>query len=325
MIISNFTYDAASNRLLSTSVGSSSETYAYDVNGNMTALPPLSNMAWNFLDQLQNTSQQVVNTGTPETTYYIYNVTGQRTRKVTERSAAAGQTPARLRERIYFGDGEIYRTYAGDGTTLSLERETLNLNGEAGRVALVENRTIGNDNSVAQQTRFRSSNLISSAVLELGADGGVVSYEEYTPYGSTSYQAVASTLDAPKRYRYSSKERDEESGLYYYGKRYYASWLARWISPDPGGLVDGTNQYLFTKSNPVGSVDNDGQQTSSPADVKTEPQTQPQPAMSPEVEAAWKEAEKADYSDESVAKLVDATVKDRQARGQDLFTSDTAL
>jgi RHS repeat-associated protein len=42
-----------------------------------------------------------------------------------------------------------------------------------------------------------------------------------------------------KRYRYTDKERDDSSGLCYYGARYLAPWLARWISPDSAGAVDG--------------------------------------------------------------------------------------
>jgi RHS repeat-associated protein len=38
-----------------------------------------------------------------------------------------------------------------------------------------------------------------------------------------------------KRYRYTNKERDDSSGLCYYGARYLAPWLARWISPDSAG------------------------------------------------------------------------------------------
>jgi hypothetical protein len=39
-----------------------------------------------------------------------------------------------------------------------------------------------------------------------------------------------------KRYRYTGKERDDSSGLCYYGARYLAPWLARWISPDSTGV-----------------------------------------------------------------------------------------
>jgi hypothetical protein len=48
------------------------------------------------------------------------------------------------------------------------------------------------------------------------AAGDVISYEEFHPWGTTAYHAGTSQLDAnPKRYRYSGKERDAESGLYY--------------------------------------------------------------------------------------------------------------
>ena len=72
-------------------------------------------------------------------------------------------------------------------------------------------------------------------VLELDDKAKIISYEEYTPYGSTSYQAVRSQTETPKRYRYTGKERDEESGLYYHGARYYAPWFGRWMSVSPTG------------------------------------------------------------------------------------------
>lgn len=43
----------------------------------------------------------------------------------------------------------------------------------------------------------------------------------------------ASIHAVAKRYRYTGKERDEESGLYYHGARYYIPWLARWVSTEP--------------------------------------------------------------------------------------------
>lgn len=60
------------------------------------------------------------------------------------------------------------------------------------------------------------------------------SYEEYHPYGTTAFQAKSATINAvAKRYRYTGKERDEESGLYYHGARYYIPWLAKWTAIDP--------------------------------------------------------------------------------------------
>jgi YD repeat-containing protein len=74
-----------SNRLSRTTVGATPETYTHDAHGNMTRMPHLPLMRWDFKDQLQATAQQVVNNGgTPETTYYVYDSAGQRVRKLTE-------------------------------------------------------------------------------------------------------------------------------------------------------------------------------------------------------------------------------------------------
>ena len=94
--------------------------------------------------------------------------------------------------------------------------------------------------------------------------GQIISYEEYYPYGSTSYQAGRSAAEVSlKRYRYTGKERDEESGLYYHGARYYAPWLGRWVSIDPA-LVSGRaghkidQSYQYVENRPLVALDPDG-------------------------------------------------------------------
>jgi RHS repeat-associated protein len=256
-----------SNRLSRTAVGATTENYHYDgsagLHGDITAMPHLPLMQWDFKDQLQATTRQVVNVGgTPETTYYVYDATGQRVRNVTERRAAAGQIPTRKAERIYLGAFEIHREYNGDGMVI-LERETLHLMDDKQRIALVETRTLdtaGNDPAPPQLIRYQFGNHLGSASLELDDEAQFISYEEYTPYGSTSYQAVRSQIETPKRYRYTGQERDQESGLYYHTARYYASWLGRWTSCDPAGLIDGMNVYLYTTANPLRLNDRTGRQ-----------------------------------------------------------------
>jgi insecticidal toxin complex protein TccC len=51
----------------------------------------------------------------------------------------------------------------------------------------------------------------------------------------------------------------DDSGLYYYGARYYAPWLQRWVSADPAGDVDGLNLYGFVGGNPMRYVDTNGE------------------------------------------------------------------
>ncbi|WP_414879670.1 RHS repeat-associated core domain-containing protein, partial [Pseudomonas sp. IT-P100] len=54
--------------------------------------------------------------------------------------------------------------------------------------------------------------------------------------------------------------------LYYYGYRYYAPWLQRWICPDPAGDMDGLNRYAMVRNNPVNFYDWQGT-LSIPADI----------------------------------------------------------
>src|SRR4030095_2730391 len=142
----------------------------HDAHGNMT-LSHLRLMRWNYLDQLEAISRQVVNNRlTPGTTYYVYDASGRRVRKVTESQVVTGQTPARRNERIYLGGFELYREYDGDGGT-TLERHTLHVMDGRQRVALVETRVQGDDGSLAQLIRYQLANHIGSASLELDNEG----------------------------------------------------------------------------------------------------------------------------------------------------------
>ncbi|PVH68194.1 hypothetical protein DL98DRAFT_542593 [Cadophora sp. DSE1049] len=100
-------------------------------------------------------SKQIVNDGTPETTYYVYDTSGQRVRKVTERQAGAGQNPTRIKERIYFGIFEIYREYDTTGITVTLKRETLHVINGKQRIALVKTRTV-RDNVTPRRTQLKN-------------------------------------------------------------------------------------------------------------------------------------------------------------------------
>jgi RHS repeat-associated protein len=281
--------------------------YTYDAHGNMTAMPHLKVMEWDFKDQLRTTQQQVVNNGTGEKTYYVYDAGGQRVRKVTETQNGAPKD-----ERIYLGGFEVYRKYNGNGQEIVLERETLHIMDDKQRIALVETRTrlVGNDPAPQQLVRFQLGNHLRSAALELDDQAQVISYEEYHPYGSTAYHAARSQTETPKRYRYTGKERDEESGLYYHGARYYAPWLGRWLSVDPLGNVRHTNFYLYSSNNPINLYDPDGLDEKSPIPLQFDDDTvvvhklSPKPAVAKEqlanrafaVEAEYQREGKAEYA-----------------------------
>ncbi len=56
-------------------------------------------------------------------------------------------------------------------------------------------------------------------------------------------------------WRFSSKRIDEETGLIYYGRRYYDPEAARWITPDPLGYTIGMNLYSFVLNDPLIKID----------------------------------------------------------------------
>ena len=224
-------------------------------------MPHLPQMRWDFHDQLCATSRQVVNEGVPETTYYVYDADGQRVRKVTER-----QNSARKNERFYLGGIEVYREFDAAGA-VALERETLHVMDDKRRIALIETKTIGKcaaAHSPEPMVRYELANHLGSASVELDTEGGLLSYEEYSPYGNSTFQAGCNAEVSLKRYRYTGKERDEENGFTYHGARYYAPWLGRWISCDPAGMVDGTNLYASCRNNPINLVDRQGTDASTP-------------------------------------------------------------
>ncbi|WP_162902876.1 RHS repeat domain-containing protein [Taibaiella koreensis] len=138
-----------------------------------------------------------------------------------------------------------------------MERTTVHISDDTGRMAMLETRTIGtaaaDNDTLAELTRYIYSNHLQSASLELDEAGAIISYEEYHPYGTSAYQAKSSTIKATaKRYRYTGKERDEESGLYYHGARYYIPWLYRWSAVDPlESKYAGMSSYNYSFNNPV--------------------------------------------------------------------------
>lgn len=253
-----FEYKATNNQLLHSTVNNTPPTdYLYDEHGNMRNLQNGSfNLTWNFADQLQT-----VNLGGGGIAYYVYDASGQRVRKVIENN---GQ----VKERIYIGSYEVYREKQNN--VISLERETLHIMDDKKRIAIAETRTQGNDAGLKDLLRYQYANHLETACLELdgAASPAIITYEEYYPFGSTAYHAARNNTETPKRYRYSGKERDEESGLYYHGARYYAPWLARWTATDPAGLVDGGNLYRYCRNNPIMLHDPQG---TDPATTATPP------------------------------------------------------
>uniref|UniRef100_A0AAU7YNT9 SpvB/TcaC N-terminal domain-containing protein n=2 Tax=Wolbachia endosymbiont of Oeneis ivallda TaxID=3171168 RepID=A0AAU7YNT9_9RICK len=226
----------------------------YDESGNLLKLNGSQDLHWNYRDNIAYVD--IINrpSGKNDSEYYVYDSSGQRVRKVTETYQNNEKNSTRI-EKIYLGDLEITRTY--QESDLSKEKYTLHVADDKSRVALHHYYTKGSSEETRNsQSRYQLSNHLDSVALELNDNAEIMTYEEYLPFGGTALIAGKTTREVTeKEYRYSGKERDNSTGLYYYGARYYAPWLLRWINPDPAGTVDGPNLYLFVGGNPINGVD----------------------------------------------------------------------
>ncbi len=101
-----------------------------------------------------------------------------------------------------------------------------------------------------------SGNVI--ALLDPASREIVESYT-YSAFGTekiyNAYQKQISSSAIGNPWRYSEKPIDEETGLIYFGFRYYDSSISRWISKDPAGFTDGPNLYAYCHNNPLRCCD----------------------------------------------------------------------
>jgi RHS repeat-associated protein len=156
--------------------------------------------------------------------------------------------------------------------------------------------------------QYQLGDHLGSAILELDEAGGLISYEEYLPYGSTAYQAGPSAAEVRlKRYRYIGNERDFENGFSYCFARYQCPWLGRWISPDPKGIAAGLNLYGYADQSPVVLHDPNGRDP-------VEPKKEDKPASDDDKKKAPDGGEKKRTLQEEVDDLKEPEVKDEKAK-----------
>ena len=98
---------------------------------------------------------------------------------------------------------------------------------------------------------------LGSSCYITNLEGEVVQHIEYVPFGEVFVEERNNIWNTP--YLFNAKEFDEETGLYYYGARYYDSKLSLWISTDPlREKHPNINSYCYTNNNPIKYIDPDG-------------------------------------------------------------------
>jgi len=228
-----------SNRSLPTDEVDGDFDDGFDANGNLLQLVRGQALSWDARNQLRHITTVHRNDGPSDDETYIYDGAGQRCRKVGS-AQASGRT---LINEVRYLPGLEIRS---------------NADGEILHVVIVNNVRLLHwpAGTHSDQLRYSLSDHLGSNTLELDHQGGLISQESYYPFGGTSWWAARSATEVKyKTVRYSGKERDA-SGLYYYGYRYYAPWLQRWLNPDPAD--EGLNVFQMVNNNPINFFDREG-------------------------------------------------------------------
>ena len=238
----------------------------FDDNGNLITLQASAtsndSLAWGGNNNLQQVTLVSRSRGDNDREIYQYSGS-QRVRKQTRTLVNSDSQLWSVDEVRYLPGLELRKSWqekTGSSATPSLTEELHVIIGQAGRAGIrvlhwKSGKPDGIDNN---QVRWSVDDNIGSLSLELDREGQLISREEYYPFGGTAVWAARSEVETEyKTVRYSGKERDG-TGLYYYGNRYYAPWLCRWVSADPAGEVDGLNLFRMVRNNPVSLFDPDG-------------------------------------------------------------------
>jgi RHS repeat-associated protein len=169
---------------------------------------------------------------------YTYNPLGNRVRK------DAGATST---EYFFFAGGAIAELDPTSGTWTDYI-------GYGKRIA----KDTSNNGTGAQ---YYHGDHLSSARIMTDSAGVKISDCTFNPFGE---QVICSPDNASNHYRFTGKERDQETGLDNFGKRYYGSALGRFITPDPL-LNSGQpwnpqswNRYAYVENNPLRYTDPTG-------------------------------------------------------------------
>ena len=218
------------------------EYFGYDANGNLTSRIDTSEVVTGYAYDFENRLKEVKRDGVTIATY-TYDALGRRDSKTV-----SGATTK----------------YVYDGLTFN---PILELNGNTVKAVITRGPDmgggIGGIISVirgGEEYWYHYNHRGDVAALTDDEEEIVRTYQ-YDAFGNV----IATSGSVENPYRFSTKQYDEETGLYYFGERYYSPTLGRFISQDPLRYIDGLNQYTFSLNNPFNLVDPLGLSAQNPA------------------------------------------------------------
>ena len=236
------------NRLRRMTVAGVDYDYRYDPNGNMTDETDSRHLEWDHSDRMRVFRTQVGNSEPTRHVHHLFDAAGRRTLKLA-------RMPGGFVELTVCIDG-IFEHHRSIRAGVIEEDNSVHVMDNQSRVALVRTGPALTGDLTPPVKYHLADHLGSSSVVIGGGDLGAdtwISTEEYSPYGETTFGGFGR-----KRYRFSGKERDEESGLVFFGARFYSPWTLRWLSIDPPMAATRPSVatlYCYATDNPLVFVD----------------------------------------------------------------------
>jgi len=229
-------------------------TFSYDANGNTTQINGSDNSATQYtyddadrLSSIVYKSAQGVNVSKSTFAY-----DGLSRLRISQQYDWDTQTSAWVQQsekhRIYDGMDVIQERDGNNAVTNSYTR-----NGNIGGIlAMIHYTPDGNGGFTSDKYFYHYDG--RGDVTQLTNDSqNIVAKYTYDAFGNTISSGAAADLNL---YRFSTKE--EIKGLYYYGYRFYAPGLGKWINRDPIQEAGGVNIYGFVGNNPTNLNDRHG-------------------------------------------------------------------
>jgi RHS repeat-associated protein len=253
-----FTPQPGSNRLATTTIGNLTYTYSYDAAGNQLTETTSRLFEWDHANRLTSFRTQTDGAAAPSRyAQYRYDAAGSRVIKLAQNQA--GQQTI-----TFYIDGLFERTIQIDGGAAT-NHDLIHLRHGASQLALLR---VGDPlrGDPSPTVAYHLPDHLGSSNVVLDGSGALFNREEYTPYGVTSFGSYAH-----KRYRFTAKERDEETGLAYHGARYYAPWLCRWTACDPTPADLSESLYCYVSGRATCRTDPTGEQGQAAGDRPARP------------------------------------------------------
>lgn len=237
--------DPVTRRLVRLRSGSFEAAYRHDAAGNVVAEGASRVFEWDAAGRLVGARTTDGAGNDSMRASYRHAADGARLVRVVRAPGRA------LEVTLQLGDVERLVRVAADGTREVYDEQHLAADGLA--VATLRLGAIFPQAHLPDQPVLRTLRGEGGGTLVLSGSGELLAWEDFTPYGETSFGGHERRRD-----RYGGRPRDVETGLQQFGARHYAPWLGRWLSVDPAGVVDGPNLYGYARCDPVTFADPTG-------------------------------------------------------------------